>query len=143
MIAGRDVVAEARRWVGVPFAHQHRHREVGVDCVGLVVCVARALAVVPAAFDVTGYPAVPDGRSMRAQCDAVLEPAAALQLGGVALLAWMGGPPQHLGIVAEHPSGGWSLIHAENRRHRQVIEQRLVVGRAMQLVAAYRLPGVA
>ena len=39
-VTGQDVVAEARRWLGTPWRHQARLRGVGVDCGGLVVCVA-------------------------------------------------------------------------------------------------------
>ena len=59
------------------------------------------------------------------------------------LVAWRDGPPQHLGLVVDHPGGGWGMVHAENRAHRRVIETRLAFGRAMRLVAGYSLPGVA
>ncbi|MGS4947765.1 hypothetical protein ACVDG3_20000 [Meridianimarinicoccus sp. RP-17] len=45
-------VAEARSWIGVPFRHQGRSRR-GVDCVGLLVQIGRALDVPH--DDVTGY----------------------------------------------------------------------------------------
>lgn len=142
MVYRDDVVRVARSWLGIPFAHQHRAREVGVDCAGLVICVARELGLVSPEFDVTGYDRVPDGRSLRALCDQNLAPADCPEIGGVALVAWLDGPPQHVGIVVPYHAGGLSFVHAENRRHRAVIEQRLVFGRAMRLVAAYRFPGV-
>lgn len=138
----RAVVAEARAWIGTPFVHQHRVRGMAVDCAGLVIGVSRALGLVPQDFDVTGYAPIPDGRTLRAYCDAHLQPVAHLELGAVVLVAWRGGPPQHLGIVVDHPSGAWGMVHAESRMHRAVIESRLHFGRAMQLVAAYRIPGV-
>lgn len=49
-----NVIAEARTWIGVPVEHQGRSR-LGVDCVGLAVCVARALGL-SNGFDVTNYP---------------------------------------------------------------------------------------
>lgn len=138
------IVAEARGWIGTPFIHQHRVRGVGVDCAGLVICVARAVGIVPPDFDVTGYGMNPDGKSLKAYCDQHLqlldEP---MNLGDVVLVAWRQGPPQHLGIVVDHPSGLWGMVHAENRAHRAVVETRLHFGRAMRLVAAYRFPGVA
>ena len=33
-------MAEARSWVGTPFQHQGRMKQVGVDCIGLVICCA-------------------------------------------------------------------------------------------------------
>lgn len=137
------IVAEAMTWVGTPFVHQHRVRGVGVDCAGLVIGVARGLGLVPPDFDVTGYGMTPDGRSLRAYCDTHLQPQGAnVCAGDVVLVAWKDGPPHHLGIVVDHPSGLLGMIHAENRAHRKVIETRLQFGRAMRLVAAYRFPGV-
>lgn len=135
------IVAQARAWVGVPFAHQGRSR-VGVDCAGLVIVVARELGLVLPEFDVCGYGPAPDGTSLRDECERHMRAAPTPAVGGVVLLAWAAGPPQHLGFVAEHPLGGLSLIHAEQRRARAVVEHRLVFSRAMRLVASYRLPGV-
>lgn len=44
MVTRAQIVAEARSWVGVPFRHMGRDRG-GVDCIGLVVVVARALGI--------------------------------------------------------------------------------------------------
>ena len=43
----QDVVTAAREWIDTPFHHQARLKGVGVDCVGLVIGVARELALVP------------------------------------------------------------------------------------------------
>jgi cell wall-associated NlpC family hydrolase len=137
-----EVVNAARRWVGTPFAHLHRTRGHAVDCAGLVIGVARELGLVLPDFDVQPYAPSPDGRTLRALCDEHLEHAGLPVLGGVVLVAWAAGPPQHLGIVGEFEDGALTMIHAENRRQRRVIEQRLVFSRAMRLVACYRLPGV-
>lgn len=37
------VVAEARNWIGTPYRHQGRRRDVGCDCLGLVLGVWQAL----------------------------------------------------------------------------------------------------
>lgn len=37
-----QIVIEAKSWLGVPFRHLGRSRR-GVDCVGLIICVAHAL----------------------------------------------------------------------------------------------------
>lgn len=136
------IVAAARGWIGVPFEHQGRSRA-GIDCAGLVIEVAREVGLIDARWNVTGYLARPDGQSLRALCERNLEPAGAPVPGGVVLVAWLRGPPQHLGIVAEHPLGGLTIVHADGRRARAVVEQRLVVSRALQLVAAYRMRPVA
>jgi hypothetical protein len=71
MTTRAQVATQARAWIGTPFAHQHRARGVGVDCVGLVIGVARELGLVPSCFDVTGYGSVPDGVALPAQCAAL------------------------------------------------------------------------
>lgn len=40
-----EIVEAARELLGTPFHHQGRAPGVGVDCVGLLVCVARALSL--------------------------------------------------------------------------------------------------
>lgn len=143
MTTRAEVVRAARGWIGTPFCHQHRARGVGVDCAGLVIGVARELGLVAPDWDVTGYSRVPDGESLRRYCDEHLERAAEIQLGGVVLIAWQpNGPPHHLGIVADYLHGGHSMIHAEGRRHREVIETRLLFGPSMRFCGAYTFHGV-
>lgn len=140
-----DVVVAARGWIGTRVVHQHRARGVGVDCAGLLIGVARDLLLVEQAFDVTGYGSRPDGHALKAYCDAHMTPIAReeMGIGDAVLVAWGEGLPQHLGIVADYAHGGLSMIHAEGRRHHRVIETRLLFGRSMRFVAAYRFPGVA
>lgn len=142
--AGR-VVRAARAWLGRPWAHQGRDPVVGVDCAGLVICVARELGLVDASFDVQGYGRVPDG-SMRALCARWMHEVHELELGAVALMAVDPGADgeraaQHLGIVGDYRHGGHSLIHASGIAGR-VIEHRVMWTRAMRLLGVYRLPGV-
>lgn len=94
----------------------------------------------PKSFDVTGYPQIPDGSTLQRLCDQNLERVSTIEPGCVVLIRWKSGPPQHLGIVGDHP-GGLSLIHAESRAHKKVIESRLEFGRYMRLVQAYIIPG--
>ncbi|MCP4660973.1 MAG: hypothetical protein GY856_36695 [bacterium] len=53
MMHGNYIVAEARKMLGVPFVHQGRNPAAGVDCAGLIWCVADALQL--PLGDVTGY----------------------------------------------------------------------------------------
>ena len=134
------VIASALALLGTPFMHQGRSPGLAIDCAGVLVCIGRALGLVAPDFDVTGYPPTPDGVSLKRICDAMLTPAE-LAPGGVALIAWRFGPPQHLGVVVPMDDG-LGLVHAENLRRHQVVVERLRFTRAMRLVAAYRLPGV-
>lgn len=130
-------VALARSYLGTPFHHQGRLRGVGVDCVGLVLCVARELGVVPQGWDVPGYSRHPDGvelvRHLTERMDAVPD---AMRPGDVVLVAFAR-HPQHVGIVGDYRHGGLSLIHADGLRGH-VIETRLMFTAAMRYVAAYR-----
>jgi len=96
---GVMIAAEARRWVGTPFAHQGRLIGVGVDCVGLVVGVGRACGLVDR--DRTDYPRTPTENSLRDEFDVSLDRVryADMRTGDVLLFRlemW----PQHCGIVS-------------------------------------------
>lgn len=140
-----DVVAEARAWLDTPYHHQARLRGVGVDCAGLVIGVARALGVVPPAFDVGGYARTPDGTSLLAECDRFMQriPVAQIQPGHVLVLRFQL-DPQHMAIVGDYLHGGLSMIHALGTvdGKGKVIEQRLNTETLLRLVQAYAMPGV-
>lgn len=143
MTTRADIVAEARRWLGTPFLHQGRTRGVGVDCVGLLIGVARALGLVAPELDVTGYPRTPQGNTIVDRCGEHLPrlELAEAQPGDV-LVVRIDVLPQHAGILADYRYGGLSIIHALDQRGRHrgsVVEHRLDPGLAARAVAAYRL----
>lgn len=121
----------ARTYLGVPFAHQGRSRR-GVDCLGLLVCVAREAELmregVPLAqCDETDYGHLPDENRLRAGLAALLDPvpSEALQPGDVAQFR-IDGSARHVGLVADYAGspGELSLIHAY-APSRCVVEHRL------------------
>jgi NlpC/P60 family putative phage cell wall peptidase len=134
-----DIVAEARSWIGTPFHHQGRLKGVGVDCAGLLICVARELGL--SSFDVTGYARLPDGRQLKATCERLMEPIGldAAGPGDVVLLRWTR-QPQHVAIVADGP-GYRTIIHAHEQAG-QCVEHILDEIWARRVVRAYRIPGV-
>jgi cell wall-associated NlpC family hydrolase len=139
-----DVVAAARGWISTPFHHQARLRGVGVDCAGLVIGVARELGLVAPDFDVGGYSRVPDGSSLIRWCDAYMQRSTrADMLPGDVIVVRFDRDPQHLGLLGDYRHGGLSIIHALSLAPAKVIETRLMFSRAMEFVAAYRLPGIA
>lgn len=141
-ITRTDVVQAARGWLGTPYHHQARLQGVGVDCVGLVIGVARELGLVDPSFDVPAYPRSPDGASLMALADLHMQRIdVPLQSGQVIVVAFDANP-QHLGIVGDYRHGGHSIIHAAARPGR-VIETRLMFSSAMRFVAAFDMPGVA
>lgn len=133
MVPAGAVVAAARGWLGVPFGHQGRSRR-GVDCAGLVICVAAELGL-PVA-DYRAYGRLPRGdtllRVMRDQCT---EYAGDPVPGTVALMRFER-EPQHLAILA-----GTTVIHALSTS-RRVVEHRLDALWRSRIVGLFALPGV-
>lgn len=144
-MTGADVVTEARRWVGTPYRHQARLHAVGVDCGGLVVCVAQALGL-PVRDHPPGYRRLPDGHTLRAhiegQCRRLTQPEA----GAVVLMRWVE-HPQHVGLLAPGRVAAWGLIHATAEIGR-VVEHDMTEDWEARVVTdergpcLYRLPGV-
>lgn len=137
-----DVVAEARKWLGTPWVHQHRAKGQAVDCAGLIICVARDLGLLPADFDLNGYSRMPDG-TLLAVCDEHMDriERSAMQPGDVLVMATEH-DPQHMGILGDYRHGGLSLIHAASKAGR-VIETRLMFAGNQKFRGAYALRGVA
>ena len=98
MIDPRAVVTEARSWMGTPFQHQARVKGVGVDCAGLIIGVAHALAI--SDFDITDYGRIPLPAEMGALLAEHLDPIGqgGLQPGDILWLV-VDVDPQHLAIV--------------------------------------------
>ena len=142
MVDGSQIVAEARAWLGTPFLHQGRHRGLGVDCVGLVAGVAKALQLVD--YEVTGYARHPDGVMLRAECERVLRrlaPGEPAREGDV-LLFRIARDPQHLGIVTAVAEGRPArMIHAYAGGPGRCVEHGLDARWLRRVVAIYRLPG--
>ena len=135
-----DVVAEARTWLGVRWVHQHRSRE-GIDCAGLIICVARDLGFLSSDFDLNGYSRMPDG-TLLAVCDEHMNriDKVSMQPGDVLVVATEH-DPQHMGILGNYRHGGLSLIHAASKVGK-VIETRLMFARNLKFRGAYALRGV-
>lgn len=143
MRLGSEVVRTAREWVGTPFRHQGRQRDIGVDCVGLAVGVARELALVPPGWDYTAYAVEPRGDALRdaleSQCERLL-----IRKPGCLLLISVGREARHLVVYAGHnwDSRSHTIIHT-SQRHRRVVEHGFTDRWQRAVVAAYALPGVA
>lgn len=144
MTSRNDIVMEARSWIGTPFHHMARMKGVGVDCVGLLIGVSRALALVSHNFDVPAYSQIPDGKTMLNTCDRYMRPIPRpnMKPGDVVVLI-VDKEPQHVGILGDYRHGGFSIIHAAlMAAPPRVIETRLMWSRNQRFVAAYALPGI-
>lgn len=134
MISPQQVIDEARAWVGVPFLHQGRSRQ-GVDCIGLIIVVAKDLGLVPAEFDSRNYGRAPgDGRLLveiaeRCAEVTVAEPAT------LVVIRW-NRDPFHVAICT-----GPTLIHS-NSTVGKVVEHGYRHPWPKLTVSIWRLPEV-
>lgn len=132
------VVALARQYLGTPWMHQGRVKGHGVDCVGLLVCIAREIGYVSQDWDITGYSRIPDGvRLMHHLSDNLRKiDKAEMQPGDFVCVAFEK-HPQHVGIIGDYVHGGLSLIHAAAQSGK-VVEHRLLFTPQMRFVGAFR-----
>lgn len=134
MTTRADIVACARSYLGVRWHHQGRSRA-GLDCIGLVIVVARELGL--SDYDIDGYGRVPDGSSLRAtmceQMDLLKRP----PLPGDVLLFQFQRNPLHTAIVTDT-----GMVHAF-ANVRKVVEHRVDDVWRSRLVAAFGYRGVA
>ncbi len=107
--------------IGTPFHHQGRVPGRGLDCVGLVLVIARDLGLT--AFDCTSYPREPRPALLfaHARQAGFVEKPLTRAAGGDVLVMRFFEDPCHVAIATEGLAG---IIHACARRGR-VIEHRL------------------
>jgi cell wall-associated NlpC family hydrolase len=140
-----DAVRVARTYVGTPFQHMGRLPGVGLDCAGVLVCLARELHLVAPDFDTIAYSQLPDGSSMMRWCGEYMDPKPReLMVPGDVVLLITDEDPQHLALLGDYPSvGTLSIIHAAAvARPPRVIETRLMFSRAMRFAAAFSFRGI-
>ena len=138
MPARAALVAEARRWIGTPWAPAGSERGVGANCLGFLAGVARELGLhdLAAAFaPYRGHAAPPTLKALLLGLRRHLErvPRAAARPGDV-LLFDLGAGLRHVALL----SGPETILHAHQAQGR-VLEQRLV----WPVHSAYRIPGLA
>ncbi len=140
-----DIVACARGYIGTRFHHQGRlkksrsHRG-GIDCLGLLVGVARELNLrgkngLPLVlFDERDYPHQPDTEALRMRLGALLYPIppSELRAGDIVLLD-IDGSPQHLAITSDT-----GIIHAYAPA-KAVVEHALDDYWREKIIATYRI----
>lgn len=136
-----EIAKTAREYIGTPYQHQGRLKGVGIDCVGLLICVGKDCGYLPTSFDYNGYPRQADGFLLMDRLHQHLKPIKKIDMEpGDVVVVKFDQHPQHVGIVGDYRHGGLSIIHAASV-HGEVIETRLLFTKAMQFVAAYRYPG--
>lgn len=106
-------IAEARSYVSpsVRFRHQGRSRR-GVDCAGLLLVSMAAIG--RPIQDLASYGREPLNGGLRTMLVANLGepvPKTSMRVGDVVMMRFLGAPT-HVGLIANHPHGGLSLIHS-------------------------------
>ena len=132
------IIAEARTYLGVPWRHQGRTR-LGVDCVGLIVCVGKELQLL--SYDHMGYKRLPraSGSPMLEQivkAGGRKKPVQAARPGDTFIFRERA-YPMHMGIL----SGDETMIHAYARR-KMVVEEPLDDFWRERLLSCYAFPGI-
>lgn len=130
------LIAEARRWLGTPFRHQGRTAG-GIDCVGLLIVIARGLGLPH--HDVTGYTRRATGMGFLEHFHAHLTEIVPTDARpGDVLVFVETSYPCHTGLMTRH-RGAVHLIHAHALRGR-VLEEPMAGEWAGKLRFAFRFP---
>jgi len=136
-----SIVLAARSYLGTPFQHQGRLKGIGIDCVGLLVGVARELGIWGDSIDHTAYRRREDGTILMQMLETHLvrkEEGEPLRVGDI--LAMKHTVPQHVAIVTEsYPNGDFKIIHA---LEAGVVEHRLDTRWRRKVIGAFEFPGV-
>lgn len=115
-------VAAARALIGTKWRHRGR-KPWAVDCLGLLVLSAQAAGRQLQDESFYGRDPWDDRLRMRIREEFGAPVAENWRSGDVALIRWRGAEPSHVAILADHPDGGLSMIHAHNLHG--VVEHRL------------------
>jgi cell wall-associated NlpC family hydrolase len=129
----QKIIAAARSYLGCRYHHQGRTRA-GIDCAGLLVCVARDVGI-STESDQMGYSRTPDGMSLKRALDDFGVRVDTFQPGDFLLMRF-DAQPQHIAIVTDV-----GIIHSYLSA-RRVVEHRLSDDWRARIVQAYAFPGV-
>lgn len=140
MITRNEIIIEARNLIGTPFHHQGRHRKFGIDCIGLIMLVGKALKCLFVKHDRTNYSEKPTDimADELKQMGFKKIPTEERQSGDLGLF-WFVSPkrPYHVGIFTDV-----GILHTYTNLKR-VIEQPLPESWLKRLTAVYSFPEVA
>lgn len=133
-----EVIAEARKHLGTRWIHQGRWEGIGLDCLGLVVVVARNLGY--KVQDTSTYDIRPDPVLLRSEVERQLIPTSSPRLGSILLLHFntRTRTAYHFAFL----SGEDAIIHAYAKA-RKVVEDTYSELWAPRLTAAFDFPGLA
>lgn len=150
MTTGKDIITEAKTWVGTPYAHRGRTKGFACDCIGLVLGTFATLGI-KHGFDDSPYGKLPGWKlrdNLRLHTDEIWStegsekaPLHLMQDGDIISCAWVK-LPQHSAFVYKSPKlGCWYMIHAFEQS-MQVVEHRLDENWHKKVKGIYRVRGL-
>ena len=129
-----EISAAALALVGTPFHAQGRAPGVGLDCIGVAVCVARACGI--PVVDRVAYPMRPNGE-LQGELESRLRRVRGEPQEGDILLMAFDKEPHHVAILVD----GGRIVHAHLKARRCVVQPHTDYWKGVTR-AAYRFPGV-
>lgn len=134
----RDEIARAAEsYLGTPYRRKGRSRA-GLDCVGLLVLVARDVGLDVSFADIPDYPDQPDGRLMPIFGQHLVRIGQQSRGVGSVVVFTRGPSPCHAAIIT---TTAGQYVHAHNLRERVCRGSLRTIG-AMRAVAFFDLPGL-
>lgn len=130
-MTSNDVIACARTYIGTPVIHQGRLKGVGIDCVGLIVCVAKELGINIVEPPPEYGRIIRDNQMTIRLNEQFIGPKKTWNPGDILVMGWRK-RAHHLGIATD---GG--VIHA-NRK--SIVEHILGEPYTSKIMSAYEWP---
>jgi len=150
MVNSLHLIREARECIGTPYQHQGRLKGVGLDCLGLILHVAKATGTDVSKFNERPYGPVPNGKMLKDTLDSVLVRIWDCEKSSLSFLPYLKNSdlflitwkrfPSHMGFAAVGPYG-WNIIHS-HADSRFVTEHRLDEDWQAKVVSVYRFKDV-
>jgi hypothetical protein len=146
MIDRHAILTTLATLIGVPFCHQGRTRSAGLDCLGVIMFVAKEHGI--PLEDMHGYPAATDGMLLRQECQRQLVEIPMAEAVPADVVQWaeptpFGGkprPPCNLALLGWE-NGHVTMIHAMVR-YAAVMTHDYVPPWPRLVRWAYQFPGV-
>lgn len=125
MVTSEQIINEAKSWLGTPFKHQAKVKNIGCDCIGFVAGVLENLGQDFSEHYISDYSEVPDGKKLKEKLDSILKPKSINQIlaGDIFLMSFQA-LPQHVGFISENNDGTPYIIHSYKNAGK-VVEHRL------------------
>jgi len=138
MVTRKNIIEKAREYLNTPFVHQARKKGIGVDCIGLIVGIAKELELFN--YDHTVYKRYSDGTLLMEHMKKVFIPIAVedRQPGDV-IIYWVNHiskHPQHVGVMTDI-----GILHTYDKV-KKVVETHTHYNWDERITHAFQWPGV-